>query len=132
MTRRDQVRALRDAVGGSRQALKVALMDQGRIAGLGNIHSAEALYRSGLHPARAPQSLSDEEWRRLARGIAGALQFALDHERGDEIRYVEEPGTANPFRVYGRAGETCRRCHGVFQSMTQGGRTTYYCPGCQR
>lgn len=122
---------LAEVIGPSRQDLKVALMDQTRIAGLGNIHAAEALFRARLHPARKPGSLSPEEWRRLTRAIYDTLQFGLDTQEGDEISYVEEPGAENPFRIYGRAGEKCPRCGTIVRSFTQGGRTTHYCPTCQ-
>lgn len=122
---------LEGAVGDSRQELKVALMDQGRIAGLGNIHAAEALYRAKLHPARLPGTLWPDEWRRLARAIHATLDFALRVEDGDEIAYVEEPGSENPFLIYGRAGEKCPRCKGRVRSFVQGGRTTHFCPKCQ-
>lgn len=124
-------RALKEAVGSSKQDLKVALMDQGRIAGLGNIHAAEALYRAGLHPARKPATLKDEEWRRLATRIRQTIAFALRSEDGEELEYVEEPGAGNPFLIYGRAGERCRRCAAQVKSFTQGGRTTHFCPRCQ-
>ena len=125
--------SLEAAVAPSKQPLKVALMDQGRVAGLGNIHAAEALYRARLHPSRKPGSLSKAEWRRLSNGIHASLKFALDSEgEGDEdIAYVEEPGAPNPFLIYGRAGERCRRCRSVVQSFVQGGRTTHFCPSCQ-
>jgi formamidopyrimidine-DNA glycosylase len=123
--------SLAKAVGGSSQALKVALMDQGRLAGLGNIHAAEALYRAKLHPARRPRSLTAPEWTRLSRGIHASLEFALSAQEGEEIQYVEEPGAENPFLIYGRAGERCRRCRTVVRSMIQGGRTTHFCPTCQ-
>lgn len=122
---------LRDAIGDSKQDLKVALMDQGRLAGLGNIHAAEALYRAGLNPARKAKTLSPAEWRALTRGIHAALKYALDHEKGEEIEYVEEPGSDNPFLIYGRAGTPCRRCKTQVRSFVQGGRTTHFCPRCQ-
>lgn len=126
------VAQLKQAVGGSRQDLKVALMDQGRIAGLGNIHAAEALFRAGLHPSRAPASLTDDEWKRLRAGVMASLKFALAaQEVGDDIEYVEEPGAENPFLVYGRAGSPCRTCGTTVTSFTQGGRTTHVCPVCQ-
>jgi formamidopyrimidine-DNA glycosylase len=126
-------RTLAAAIGPSRQALKVALLDQGRVAGLGNIHAAEALYRAHLHPSREPQSLTPAEWRALRNGILATFRLALkDADLGerDEIEYVEEGGR-NPFLVYGRAGEPCRRCRTPLQSFTQAGRTTHFCPGCQ-
>ncbi|MBI3180562.1 MAG: bifunctional DNA-formamidopyrimidine glycosylase/DNA-(apurinic or apyrimidinic site) lyase [Myxococcales bacterium] len=123
---------LEQAIGDSRQDLKVALMDQSRIAGLGNLHAAEALFRAGLHPARKPASLSKEEWRRLCRAIRDGISFAIERETAEEMEYVEEPGAENPFTVYGRGGEPCLRCGKTVRSITQGGRTTYFCPSCQR
>ncbi len=125
------VLSLKAALLGSRQALKVALMDQTRVTGLGNIHAAEALYRAGLHPARKVASLTDEEWRRLCDGIHATIAFALDAEAGEEIEYVEEKGAPNPFLVYAKKGERCPRCGQTFASLPMGGRTTWYCPGCQ-
>lgn len=123
---------LEAAIGRSKQDLKVALMDQGRLAGLGNIHAAEALFRAHLHPARKPQSLSRAEWAALAKAIRDGIAFALETEGdGEEIEYVEEPGATNPFLVYGRAGEPCPRCKTTVKAFTQGGRTTHFCPSCQ-
>lgn len=122
---------LSEAVAASKQPLKVALMDQARVTGLGNIHAAEALFRARLHPARAPATLSAAEWRALAKAIHATIRFALEAEGdGDEIEYVEE-GAPNPFLVYGRAGTPCRRCRTTVESFTQGGRTTHFCPHCQ-
>lgn len=124
--------ALKEALGGSKQPLKVALMDQERIAGLGNIHAAEALFRSKLHPSRTAVSLSDREWKALHEAIIATIDFALETEgEGDDIEYVEEPGAENPFLIYGRAETPCRRCKTTVKSFTQGGRTTHFCPKCQ-
>ncbi len=127
------VAALQAALAGSRQALKVALMDQERVAGLGNIHAAEALFRARLHPAREVGSLTAPEWRRLHAGVHAALRFGLEEAggTGDEIRYVEEGGVDNPFLVYGRAGTPCPRCRARVVSFPQAGRTTHACPRCQ-
>jgi formamidopyrimidine-DNA glycosylase len=123
---------LKDAIGKTKLDLKVALMDQTRLAGLGNIHAAEALFRAKLHPGRKAKTLSDTEWKALTKGIHQTLQFALDEEGDtDEIQYVEEPGTQNPFLIYGRADTPCKRCRTKVKSFTQGGRTTHFCPKCQ-
>jgi formamidopyrimidine-DNA glycosylase len=122
---------LREAVGDSKQDLKVALMDQSRVAGLGNIHAAEALFRAGIHPARKPPTLTPDEWKRLARAIHAALDFGLKEQEGEEPVYLEERGSQNLFRIYGRAGESCAKCRAKVQSFTQGGRTTHFCPKCQ-
>ncbi len=123
---------LKQALGKSKQELKVALMDQGRVTGLGNIHTSEALYRAKIHPSRAPISLTDAEWKRLCEGINEAIAYGLSEQEGeDEIRYVEEPGSANPFLIYARAGEECGNCNTVIEKSTHAGRTSYFCPECQ-
>ncbi len=125
------VASLQAALDRSNQELKVALMDQERIAGLGNIHAAEALFRAKLHPERSPASLSPPEWKALVKGIQATIAFALDVEGdGDEIEYVEE-GAPNPFLIYGRVDTPCRKCKTIVKSFTQAGRTTHFCPTCQ-
>ncbi|MCU0696984.1 MAG: bifunctional DNA-formamidopyrimidine glycosylase/DNA-(apurinic or apyrimidinic site) lyase [Myxococcaceae bacterium] len=126
------VEQLREALAGSKQELKVALMDQERIAGLGNIHAAEALFRAKVHPSRKPDTLSPAELTALTKAIHEGISFALEVEDGEEIEYVEEPGAKNPFLVYGRAGEPCSRCRTPIEQMPQGGRTTFFCPKCQK
>ena len=66
-------------------------------------------------------------------GIDGSIRFALDEEDADEIVYVEEPGSDNPFFVYEREGQRCLRprCGGTIARLTQGGRSTYWCTRCQ-
>lgn len=124
--------ALKDAVGKSKQELKVALMDQGRITGLGNIHATEALYRAKIHPSRQPTTLTDDEWKRLCDAILAAIAFGLDEQSGtDEIQYVEEPGTTNPFLVYARAGQECDSCGTLIEKSEHGGRSSFFCPECQ-
>ncbi len=117
-------------IGG--RAIKVALMDQSVIAGLGNLHVAEALWRARIHPARACRDVTAAEHRRLTVGIAAQLAFALALLEGeDEIVYVEDAGGPNPFPLYRREGEPCPTCGGPIGRMTQAGRSTYWCPGCQ-
>lgn len=125
--------SLQAALKTTKQDLKIALMDQAKIAGLGNIHAAEALFRAGLHPARKPASLSPKEWAHLCQAIHDAIAFGLEQAGdADDIEYVEEPGSKNPFLVYGRTGTPCVRCGTTVKALTQSGRTTHYCPSCQR
>ncbi len=119
-------------LAGARLPIKSFLMDQSRIAGLGNIHVAEALFRAGVHPAREAESLSESEVRALHRGIRSTLNETLRKENTDEMRYLQEPDTENRFLVYGRKGESCPRCATGIERMVQGGRSTFYCPRCQR
>jgi formamidopyrimidine-DNA glycosylase len=125
------VKSLREALGKGKRAIKVALMDQARVAGLGNIHAAEALFRAGIHPERPVNEVTDAELKRLVRGIRETLDFGLAEQEGEEPVYLEEPGSENPFQVYGRAGEPCRRCRTLIESFRQAQRTTCYCPRCQ-
>ena len=118
-------------LAGGRLAVKKALMDQRRLAGLGNIHAAEALWRAKIHPGRPTRTLELPEWNRLAAAIRRGLAYALAAEDSEEIAYVEEPGTENPFRVYARAGERCPRCGTRIRLLRQGGRRTDFCPHCQ-
>ena len=111
--------------------VKVALMDQSVLAGLGNIHAAEALFRARIDPLLRADRLSEEQRRRLAQAIGETIALGLANDEEEEITYVEE-GAPNPFLVYGKAGEACPRCGQRLASLTQGGRTTHFCPHCQR
>jgi formamidopyrimidine-DNA glycosylase len=121
----------------TRLPVKVALLDQRLLAGVGNIQASEALYRARIDPRRPGKALDRAEARRLAAGIRASLRATLnqfEHDVGDgDITYVEEPGTPNPFAVYDRAGERCRRCgRGTIERIVQAGRSTFFCPRCQR
>ncbi len=126
--------ALAGRLARTRRPLKIALMDQRVLAGLGNIHAAEALFRAQLSPKRRSDRLSPAQLGRLAASIRETIGFALASMPKEEadIEYVEEQGAENPFLVYGKAGERCPRCQGPLRSFSQGGRTTFWCPRCQR
>jgi len=127
--------ALADALTGVRASIKAFLMDQRRIAGLGNIYVAEALFRAGIHPgARAGRTRSRAP--ELLAGIRAALAGGIAR-RGTTLRdYVDADGrsgdNAAALLVYGRAGEPCSRCGSVVKRRVDGGRATFFCPGCQR
>lgn len=123
--------SLRDALGATKSPVKVALMDQAKVAGLGNIQATEALWRARLHPGRPPASLDANDWRRLVAGIRWTLERTLADLSGDEITYVEEDPSSNPFLVYAREGEPCPRCSTTLEKLTLAGRTTIWCPACQ-
>ncbi len=111
------------------QVLKAALMDQARIAGLGNIHAAEALFLAKLHPERPSRSLSSTELSRLSDAIRQALDRAMVSE-DEELAYVSEGGP-NIFFVYGREGEPCSVCKTEIVREVTRGRSTFLCPTCQ-
>ena len=115
-----------------RISLKTALSDQRVVGGLGNIYVVEALHRAGLSPARTASTLVTRKGTprvgvfRLVQAIKDVLKEA--------IRRQYRTGDDNPFRVYDRKGEPCLRpgCHGTIRRIVQGGRSTFYCPVCQR
>lgn len=116
----------------TRRAIKVALMDQAVIAGVGNIQATDALFEARIHPARPASSLAREEVDALVRAIDASIARTLEVQGdGDEITYMEEAGAANPFVVYGRAGLPCPRCGTTLEKMDVGGRTSAFCPTCQ-
>ncbi|HET7459200.1 MAG TPA: bifunctional DNA-formamidopyrimidine glycosylase/DNA-(apurinic or apyrimidinic site) lyase [Gemmatimonadaceae bacterium] len=110
-----------------RVAIKVALLDQRVVAGLGNIYAAEALWHARIDPRASAASLSAARRARLVDGMRAALA-AADSDPG---RYSRGEGTAR-LEVYGREGERCSRCGGTIRRIVQAGRSTFYCPKCQR
>ena len=115
------------ALAAKRGSIKAALLDQRVLAGLGNIYAAESLWRARIDP-RAPASALDR--RRLDR-LLRAIRETLAAAGRAPARYSEDASDAR-FSVYGRAGSPCRRCARTIERIVQGGRSTYYCPSCQR
>jgi formamidopyrimidine-DNA glycosylase len=116
---------LRAALKRRRGAIKPVLLDQGVVAGVGNVYAAEALWEARISPRAIASKLSAA--RRVA--LVGAIRIALRRGRGTRSRY-NEPFEGR-FRVYDRAGEACPRCGSTIRRITQAGRSTYYCPKCQ-
>lgn len=112
-----------------RRAIKVALMDQSKLAGLGNIHAAEALWRAGIDPRRRCDQVRD--WGALADAIVAQLEATITAEDSGEIVYVTDGGE-NRFAIYGREGEACPRCAAPIERFVQGGRSTFACSSCQQ
>jgi formamidopyrimidine-DNA glycosylase len=125
--------ALAAACKGRRTSLKVALLDQHLVAGLGNIYVSEALHRAHLSPRRLASTIATVSGVprptavRLTTAIKDVLNEAVDRASGVAYR-------ASRFRVYDREGERCptRGCDGTIRRFTQAGRSTFYCRVCQR
>lgn len=120
------------------RAIKVVLMDQRAIAGIGNIYSDEILFRACINPARPAATLKQEEIRRLYREIRTVLREAVSR-RGTtarDQRYRDALGNAGNFqtilKVYQRAGSRCLLCGETILAMRLGGRTASFCPSCQK
>ncbi len=129
--------SLSQATRGRRAPIKNILLDQRRVAGLGNIYVDEALFRAGIHPLRAGASLSDAETEILRRAIVAVLDESLDRRGTTFSSFLDgygEPGEngAN-LRVYGRgrSGEPCVTCGTPLALIRLAGRSTSFCPSCQ-
>jgi formamidopyrimidine-DNA glycosylase len=121
------------SASGSRQPIKLFLMDQRRVAGLGNIYAAEALFQAGIDPRAPAGSLKARRMGPLRAAIVAGLRDAVR----SACKAYSRPGGFQeaedfPLAVYGREHESCGRCGGVIRRITQGGRSTYFCPKCQR
>lgn len=121
----------------SKRSLKQLLLDQTRVLGLGNIYAVEALFLAGVHPLKAANRLSKPRARKLYGTIRVVLEEAI--EAGSTLQIDLEDGNGSYFgtperfwRVYERAGEPCVNCGTKIRRVVQGGRSTYYCPRCQK
>ncbi len=129
--------ALSGLLRGSRQAVKKLLMDQRRLAGIGNIYATEALWRAGLDPSRAGRTIAPEESQRLHAGLTDVLREAVA-ARGTSFRdYRDATGERGEFApqlaAYGRGGAPCPRCRATLVSTHAiDGRATVFCANCQR
>lgn len=118
---------LREVLARRKLAIKPALMDQRVLAGLGNIYAAEALWIAGIDPTTAASHLSGARLEKLV----DAIRFVVGPKGKLPTRYTDKAGT-HRLAVYGREGKPCRRCRGTIKRIVQGGRSTYFCPKCQR
>ena len=123
-------------LGKTRRAVKNALLDQRVVAGLGNIYVDEALFEARVHPLKLACDLTADEVGRLNRAIKKVLRRAIRH-RGSTLRdYVDADGEIGGaqrlHRVYGREGRECVACGGEIERIVLGGRSTHFCPKCQR
>jgi len=129
------VACLRAALAGRRAPLKSFLLDQRRLAGVGNIYADEALFRARLHPLRAAGSVGPRQAARLHAALLQTLQLGIDHEGSSIESFVDPAGERGGFQeilnVYQRAGEPCRVCATPIRRVVVGGRGTHFCPRCQ-
>ena len=131
----------------SRQPVKVKLLDQSLVAGVGNIYASEALFRAGISPRRAANKLTAAQIKKLWRSIREVLMEAIDcgstiplnfsAGKSDELFYFGQAAGAPDYyeeklRVYDRAGRPCVKCGSQIRRIVQGARSTFYCVRCQK
>ncbi|MDQ6811455.1 MAG: bifunctional DNA-formamidopyrimidine glycosylase/DNA-(apurinic or apyrimidinic site) lyase [Actinomycetota bacterium] len=126
---------LRELTRGRRAPIKALLLDQRRIAGVGNIYADEGLFRAGVHPLRPSGRLTAQQHSSLREALIATLRAGIDAQGAsiDDFRHVDGVrGTfQNEFLVHRRAGEPCPRCGGEIVKMVVAGRGTYVCERCQ-
>jgi formamidopyrimidine-DNA glycosylase len=127
---------LAEALAGRRAPVKAVLLDQRRVAGVGNIYADEALWRARIHPLRPAGDLGHEELRALHRAVRTALKAGISRRGATLSTYRTPDGSSgrmqHEFKVYGRGGEPCERCGTPIEKIRVAGRGTWYCPVCQR
>lgn len=123
---------------GRKQPVKTAILDQNIIAGIGNIYASEALFRAGIHPGRAAGNISRQRIEKLVLAVKSVLEDSIA-SGGTTIRdFKSLEGKEGYFSlcldVYGKAGDPCAKCgkKATIRRVKQSGRSTFYCPGCQR
>lgn len=121
---------------GRRKPVKNFLMDTRAIAGIGNIYACEALFRAGINPRRPVRRIGPEAWDRVAESVRAVLNEAI-RAGGTTLRdFLNAEGDVGYFavalRVYDKAGHRCKRCEGRIRRIVQAGRSTFYCPRCQK
>ncbi len=124
------------ALKGKKTSIKAAILDQKVVAGVGNIYASEALFRAGISPKRLAMRVQGERAEKLAQSIKTVLNEAVA-AGGSSLRdYVQADGELGYFqhrwRVYEKEGQPCPNGDGTVKRITQGGRSTFYCPKCQK
>jgi formamidopyrimidine-DNA glycosylase len=121
---------------GRKLAIKAALLNQSILHGVGNIYADESLFRAGIRPRKQAGRLTKAELARLHEALQKVLAHAIELGGSSVSDYVDADGVRGFFqlehKVYGRAGEDCRDCGTALKKIVVGGRTTVYCPTCQR
>ncbi|MGI9474682.1 MAG: bifunctional DNA-formamidopyrimidine glycosylase/DNA-(apurinic or apyrimidinic site) lyase [Rubripirellula sp.] len=130
---------LRDRLFRSRREIKVALLDQAAVAGIGNLYAAEILFLAGIDPRTRCDRLTRDQWHRIVRATRLVLGDAIEHEGStlSDGTYRNalngEGGYQNYHRVYDRADQGCPRCRSSkIRRIIQAQRSTFFCPNCQR
>lgn len=120
----------------SNLAIKVLIMDQKKMSGIGNIYANDALFEAKIDPKRKSKELSKDEIERLYKSILKVLTLGLKNGGASELNYVNALGQEGKYQhhflAYARDGEKCLRCRTIMKKITLGGRGTYFCPNCQK
>lgn len=115
--------------------IKLLLMDQDKICGIGNIYANDALYIAKIHPLKKSKSLSDEEIKRLYQAIKQTINQGLKYHGSSDESYILPDASVghyqNHFKAYGREKKPCSRCRTLIRRIKHHGRSSFFCPNCQ-
>jgi formamidopyrimidine-DNA glycosylase len=130
---------LRVRLSASRRAIKVALLDQRAVAGVGNLYASEIAHQAGVDPRAACNALTSQQWQKIHAAMRDILERAIRYEGSTlsdgtyRTAINGEGGYQNHHRVYDRAGERCPTCQrGTIERIVQAQRSTFFCPKCQK
>jgi len=136
LTKNFTFKAFSKAIKGKNASIKAILLNQGVVAGIGNIYADEALFEAKIRPERRANALSESEKRVLFQSINKIIKIAIKSRGTTFSSYVDANGQKGGFtkllKVYGREGEKCRRCRGIIKKTKVAGRGTRYCEKCQK
>ncbi|HVJ88057.1 MAG TPA: bifunctional DNA-formamidopyrimidine glycosylase/DNA-(apurinic or apyrimidinic site) lyase [Caulifigura sp.] len=125
------------ALAKTRRPVKVALLDQSLVAGIGNLYASEILHLCRIHPETPANEIAGPRLKRLSEAVQSVLRLAIEHE-GSTLSdgtyrnaLNQDGGYQNSHRVYDKAGNECPRCKGRVLRIVQAQRSTFFCPGCQ-
>lgn len=120
----------------TRRPIKIVLMDQKKIAGVGNIYANEALFLAKIDPRRPANKVNETEAKRLYEAIEKVLKAGIKYRGASDQYYLDALGQKGSYQehflVYGREGKKCLKCGGKIKKIKLGGRGTFYCPKCQK
>jgi formamidopyrimidine-DNA glycosylase len=127
----------RNILSKSGRHIKIVLMDQTKMGGVGNIYANDALWLAAINPRQPANNLQPEEQKKLYEAILSVLKAGIKYGGASELAFVTPDGTEGEYQkhtlVYGREGEPCERCHkSMIQKFFLSGRGTYFCPVCQK
>jgi formamidopyrimidine-DNA glycosylase len=128
----------KDILAKTKKPIKLLILDQEKLAGVGNIYANEALFAAGIMPTRPANSLKDEEMKKLRSAIIKVLNEAIKHrgtsDRDEAYRQTtgEKGEYQNYLQVYGKTGKPCPKCRGKVERVALGGRGTFFCRKCQK
>lgn len=122
-------------ISGSGRAVKVLIMDQTKMGGVGNIYACDGLFEAGVNPFKKSKELTEGEIKKLYKAIKKVVFLGIKHKGATYSNFVSSRGVGGKYQeyflVYDREGKPCKKCGGGIQKMKIAGRGTYFCPKCQ-